>query len=632
MDRTVRLKNATVWNWRENDSESATKIDGYIRENATVVVTNGWITSITYDESDTTLNECNSFGETIDAKGQLLLPGLNDSHVHVSMIGESQYFLNLSGCTSILMMKELLQKHCSEYPDIENIIGVNWDQEIMQSYPSRHDLDEVCPNKPTFLWRACWHIGVCNTLALQQAGIMPSITATSSATNAAPAVTGGLIEIDAVSGTPTGILKERAVELITNVMNKKRYEDHKKFIKEGLNLCCRNGLTSVQTNDEASYKIYQELMKAHMLPIRVFLTPSYKDLDLPYVDGGILNIHPIAANCITTDSQAMNGAESRLFADRIKIFADGSLGADTSAIRLENKYLDVADSGNSNSTAVGSYRGILIHELNELIALILKAKSRGYRVEVHAIGDEAASQVLNALEAVNIGKADRAILTHCQILGGDLVERIKSLGVICAVQPSFVPTDMSFVNERISPEQLKYSYAWKTLLTNGINVAGGSDAPIETCNPLQGMYDAIYRKSRTDDSIFRPEECLSFAEALWLYTIGASYSNQTDKISGAVKVGYIADFTLVDRKVVDDHTLLSSVTPIAVIVGGNVVYSSDDMDANSMYDVRLDGPYQRGKNGESLTAFCSLATVTTAGYCNDRCKCARIKKFFAKKR
>lgn len=154
-----------------------------------------------------------------------------------------------------------------------------------------------------------------------------------------------------------------------------------------------------------------------------------------------------------------------LACDRVKIISDGSLGAETAALR--KPYI-----GTNN-------KGILIHEESELEKIIHDAHSSGYRLEVHAIGDRSAELVLNTFEKVGITPQDRPLLTHCQILGPDLIQKMKKLGVIANIQPQFVGTDSLWVEKRVSPDMFPYAYSWKTLLKEGIHVAGGSDSPIE---------------------------------------------------------------------------------------------------------------------------------------------------------
>ena len=234
------------------------------------------------------------------------------------------------------------------------------------------------------------------------------------------------------------------------------------------------------------------------------------------------------------------------------------------------------------------------------------------------------------MEAADIKPSERPVLTHCQILGEDLVKQMKRLGVIANVQPSFVPTDMHWINKRgLSTEAWPYAYAWKTLLDAGVAVAGGSDAPIETCNPFVGIYDAMYRTARVpglgpdsvrtgtatatdksldsvDDhaaSVFRPEECLTFAEAVALYTTGAAVAAHAESFLGKIEVGYFADFVVVDSAIMGDPWLLQFVRPNYVIVGGKVVY--DHQQRRDMKDGNVMG--SKGSDDGNQKSDTSLA-------------------------
>eukprot|EP00595_Chromulina_sp_UTEXLB2642_P002474 CAMPEP_0196764132 /NCGR_PEP_ID=MMETSP1095-20130614/5411_1 /TAXON_ID=96789 ORGANISM="Chromulina nebulosa, Strain UTEXLB2642" /NCGR_SAMPLE_ID=MMETSP1095 /ASSEMBLY_ACC=CAM_ASM_000446 /LENGTH=236 /DNA_ID=CAMNT_0042118839 /DNA_START=51 /DNA_END=758 /DNA_ORIENTATION=- len=227
--------------------------------------------------------------------------------------------------------------------------------------------------------------------------------------------------------------------------------------------------------------------------------------------------------------------------------------------------------------------------------MITRVDNSGYRLEVHAIGDAAAEQVIDAIEYCNISPTKRPILTHCQVLGGDLIERMRERGIIANIQPSFVPTDMKWVQQRLTSQHQLYSYAWKTLLNYKVYIAGGSDAPIESYSPFLGIDDAIYRKSRVSDEVYRPQECLSFSEALWIYTIGGSYACNKENSLGSIDLGYLADLVVVDRSIVDDPSLLSTIKPDIVIVGGSISYMNDSKSIDSC--IELKGPYIPGKGG-----------------------------------
>lgn len=366
------------------------------------------------------------------------------------------------------------------------------------------------------------------------------------------------------------------------------------------------------------------LKSRNELPMRIFLTPVHGELHVPPgAGGGVLGIAPFRPLSLLNSSYLGGDGnatcmESRLVMERVKIFTDGSLGAETAAIRsLPSLTTDESTSFAETSEGAAtptSANGVLVYERAALAKMLVEAFVAGYRVEVHAIGDAAAEQVLGALDdsegliaqfltdnnltALIPGGADaapsrhwRPILTHCQVLGADLIARMAEKGVVANVQPSFVPTgakheikiifsifwtfyiyivwtyhifryswleflDMQWVQARIGPRQLEYSYVWKTLLlhthmdelaeslkadsaaavsvsrksasSSAVYVAGGSDAPVESPNPFTGMYDAMFRTNKKrlklseadKEEVFKPEECLSFSQALWIYTIG----------------------------------------------------------------------------------------------------------------
>ena len=245
------IVNALIWVWDESGGNGA--ISGTAKYGSFKIDNQGKLQDIIVktDEKDKELEED---VEIIDAKGKLVIPGLHDGHIHVEMTGESSYFVNLGECHSIESLQQLLSSHSEKNPDLPWIIGVNWDQTNMQGrYPTRYDLDAVCPDRPVFLWRVCWHIGCVNSVGLERDGI-PVIPGAQ-----LPSTPGGVIEIDPSTNSPTGMVKERATELIIKAMGTKSQRDKRTFILDGLEICRKFGLTSVQTNDENAYEIYKQL-------------------------------------------------------------------------------------------------------------------------------------------------------------------------------------------------------------------------------------------------------------------------------------------------------------------------------------------------------------------------------------
>ena len=442
-------------------------------------------------------------GEIKDYSGKFIFPGLIDSHIHVFGIGLYDLRLKLNKPSSIAELQTRLLDYVDAHQDLNWIVGYNWDQDYMEDgrYPNRKDIDRIVSNKPVVLYRGCNHILLLNSKALELLNITESTQCPS----------GGHIDIG-VDGQPTGILREKAMGLVSTDIQLEDKELRKKAIQVGLQKCLENGITSVQTNDRGSWEIYNELDGEKQLPIRVFLTMYHDEIE--------------------SDSSPKPGKKSNRFQwNRIKIVSDGSLGAQTAALR--EPYSDT------------NALGLPIYEQDELLKIMKMATSKGYRIETHAIGDMSAELVINAYEA--LPEQERPILTHCQVLGKDLVEKMKKRGVIANIQPQFVRTDSQWVSKRLgeNSERYHYSYAWKTLLENDIHVAGGSDAPIESPNALDGIYQAMFRLNPKNE-VWRPKEKLSFNEAVGIYTEGGAYAVKLENQLGMLKEGYQADFFVTD--------------------------------------------------------------------------------------
>ncbi|OWZ11559.1 hypothetical protein PHMEG_00015401 [Phytophthora megakarya] len=531
--------NGKIWQWASSESSVAGACAQWMK-----VSEDGLITAV--GSGKPPLSD-----EVVDLQGALVLPGLQDSHIHVAMMGESAEWLDLSGCTSYDEFAERLRTYEAQYPDKAWVVGFGWAQDELARdarYPSRYDIDAVIRDRPVLLHRACWHIAVVNTKALEIAGVDLEVKS--------HAVEHGAIDVDAKGAT--GILREDAVHIVEKHANEPSLDLRVKYFKSALQRCVRSGLTAVHTNDENAWHVYTKLQKEGGLPVRVYLTPSIDELGKPS----------------TPKSRACDGL---LSCHRIKIFSDGSLGAETAALRVPYK-------GTSNM-------GILMNSDEDLGKKISDANSAGYRIEIHAIGDRAAEQVLVALKTANVDPDKRPILTHCQILGEDLITQMRDQGVIGNIQPSFTVTDAAYVRKRLQDDILPFTYCWKRMLDNGVACAGGSDAPIETCNPFQGMYDAIYRrKLNRPEEVFLPDEQLSFDEALALYTRGGAFAAMEEDVLGEIAPCYRADFVVLRKDVtLAPEALVAPDLVESVWVNGTKTYH------NSLL---------RGKNGPIRVCRC----------------------------
>ncbi|GAB5030992.1 metal-dependent amidohydrolase 3 [Nannochloropsis oceanica] len=518
------------------------------------------------------------------AEGSIILPGLIDAHIHVGYMGEAQEYLQLSGCRTLSELGAAVAAYGKMHPSKSWVVGVGWDQSAWGGdYPSRQDLDKAMGDdkRPVVLYRACWHIVVANTAALEVSGI--------SLIPAKKPPAG--IDIDAISGFPTGIFRENAVSSITDHIAEADDDVRETYFRNALNQCLRAGLTSVQTNDSNAWHLYRKLESQQKLPLRVFLTVNHDEFESNVNHSQPL--HPSFAS-----------PSSLLSCERVKLYSDGSLGAETAALR--SPYV-----GTTNT-------GMLIHTLEELREKIKSAHKAGFQLEVHAIGNRALETVLDALEGAEVPSGARPVITHCQVMGEDLMERMAWQGVVASIQPSFVSTDCKWVQARLPVEVQRVSYCWKSLGERGVMCAGGSDAPVEDCRPLGGIYDAMHRVPHAGkprggkegwreerEVAFLPEECLSFSEALRLYTIGGAYACHAERKLGRIAPGYQADFVVIDRDVTGPrreedcrHALLEAAVE-QVWVGGVCRLDTKGENERKVFASAaiLGGPFIPGKNG-----------------------------------
>lgn len=477
--------------------------------------------------------ECKDYqaDEIIDLEGKFVYPGFTDAHLH--LVAYAQKKLNeisLNGCTSIAEMKERIQDFIEKNsiePD-EWILGAGWSQELFKDkkYPNRYDLDMVSGNHPIMLIRNCYHICVVNSKALE----LSSVDACTETPE------GGRIDKDE-NGIPTGIFRENAMNLITShIPSVQSKEQLARLILEGCKDLATQGITTVHTDDfsfvedkRMLWEVYKELDESNELPIRVVLqlrASSLEDIDV-YKQMGLqswIKMHHLTVG-------------------PIKIIADGSLGSRTAA--LEQPYSD--DLKN---------KGIMLNSEKELDDLIRESFKNDFDICVHAIGDRTMNAVLDIYERYSElykSKEMRPSIIHCQIASKDIIDKFKKLDIIANIQPSFVFTDWDVAGKRVGEGRLKYSYCWKKFIDKGVLCAGSSDAPIESFNPLYGIYAAVYRKdlNHNPEGGWMPDEKLSLCQAIALFTENAAYLSHEEHALGSFKIGKWADFVVLSDDLTD---------------------------------------------------------------------------------
>jgi len=475
----------------------------------------------------------------IDAKNKTIVPGFVDCHVHMTGFGHFLHTLNLRNVESIKEMQQKLQEYVQKNPERSWTLGGRWDQDrfVEKRYPTRWDLDAAVADIPVFLIRVCGHLGVANSRALQLSGISKETT-----------IDSGQIDLDEATGEPNGILRENALELVWKAIPKptpKELEETcisacKKALEAGLT--CAHWLVS--SADEI--RIIQRLYLKGKLPLRVYLGISADLLD-QLIDLGLLT----------------GFGNDMVKIGFVKVFADGSLGARTAA--LKKPYSDKPET-----------RGIILHTQRKLNSLISKAHKAGLQLAVHAIGDRAIETVAKAFENVlkrHPRENHRHRIEHCSVLNPKLIERMKHLGLIASVQPHFVSSDF-WVVDRVGKDRARWVYPFKTLMKEGLTVASGSDCPVEPIDPLLGIWAAVARKSF-------PEETLTVEEALETYTLNAAYASFDENNKGTIEAGKFADLTVLSDDLFNlppDEIKRAKVE--MTIVDGKIVYSRNSQISN----------------------------------------------------
>lgn len=458
-----------------------------------------------------------SITKITDIKGNTMLPGFVDSHMHLIGHGEKLMKLDFSEMTSSQEISDSIKEYVKDKPEGEWIIGEGWNENQLPDRKIFHrmELDELSPNNPLLLKRICRHAVVVNTKALELAGI----------TDHTPNPEGGIIVRDA-NGHATGYLLDQAQELVKNVIPQVTEDYIQNALRLSIGDCLSKGLVGGHTEDlnyyggfERTYRGFQKVTKEDGFKFRTNLLVHHEAVD---------DMHRLGYSYGDGDEFVELGA--------MKIFADGSLGGRTAL--LSHPYNDSPDTF-----------GVAIHSLDGLKTLVQKARSYKKPIAIHAIGDLAFEYVLDAIEELPPLPNQRDRLIHAQILRRELIDRAKLLPLILDIQPRFVVSDFPWVIERIGEMNMEYCYAWKTLLQEGLHCAGGSDAPIEPIDPLLGIHAAVTRKKPGGEEVYMPEQKLTVFEAVQLFTTGSAYAIGKEDCVGKIAPGFKADFTILDQDI-----------------------------------------------------------------------------------
>lgn len=524
-------------------------------ENGKIYSGEGFIDSFTVDTESGLFTQA-AADEVVDLGGKFVSAGFIDSHMHILNYGNMLSMARLADNTS---SKKAMLEYMKEYVKEQEEAGLAKDGWIMgrgfnndyfsddKSFPTRYDLDEVSTSHPICATRACGHICVVNSKALEVMGVDKNT----------PQPEGGRFSTDE-NGEPTGQFFETATEMAYSKLPEKTKEDAKRYLMAACKKLNSYGITSCHSDDYETIasldhhgfiEAVNELIAEGKLTVRINEQAQFTNTEKlqQYIDEGG---HKIKGEFFKSGP--------------LKMLGDGSLGARTAL--LASGYADNPET-----------KGIGIYTQEEFDAMCSLANRNGMQIAIHAIGDGALDRVLSAYEkALKECPRDdhRHGIVHFQITRPDQIEKMKEMNFHVYLQSIFLDYDIHIVRERAGEKLASTSYQAKSLLEKGITISNGSDGPVEEPVALRGIQCAVTRqdlKHSTDP--YLPQEALSVAEAIDSFTKGAAYAAFEENIKGQIKPGMMADFVILDEDpFTADKYSIKDIKVLETFVGGKSVY------------------------------------------------------------
>jgi hypothetical protein len=491
----------------------------------------------------------------IDAGGKLVLPGFTDCHIHVLHGGLSLKRVNLDAAKNLEDILNSLRAYVEQHPNDPWILGRGWNYAMFapETLPNKKSLDELFPVIAVFLEGYDGHTYWANSKALELAGIAKST----------PDPPNGEIVRDPKTGEATGALKESAADLVRRVIPKPTEVDQLRALRAALKWANQNGITRVHSagGEFAHLDLLQELRDENQLSVRFHVAyplspPELRPQDLDAIEAARKKFH-----------------DEWIDVDSVKIYLDGVVESHTAAF-LE-PYTDDP-----------SRKGSLFWDPEKYKVAVAELDKKGLQLYTHAIGDYAVRTALDAYEFAqqkNHSKDHRNRVEHIETVSAADIPRFGKLGVIASMQPlhSYPDADTLDVWARnVGADRASRAWAWKSIARYGGHYAFGSDWPVVTLNPWEGIQTAVTRQTsdHKPPGGFVPSQKLTVAQALEGYTIEAAYAGHLEKTEGSLEKGKVADVIMVDRNIFEiDPTTINRTKVVLTIVGGKIAYEADSL-------------------------------------------------------
>jgi len=491
----------------------------------------------------------------IDLKGRLTIPGFIEGHAHFLGLGQAKLRLQLGAAKSFVDLVALVKDAARKARPGEWILGRGWHQEkwsdaatLVKGLPTHHALSRVAPKHPVLLSHASGHAVLANRRAMELAGI----------TRATPDPPGGTIVRDG-KGEPTGVFRENASGLLSRALAKSRagwkaYQvegEWRRAVSLATRECWSRGITSFQ-DAGASFQLidfYRQLAGERALGVRLWVMIGEDNAALSRKLAGY---------------RLVGLGDRRLTVRAIKRYVDGALGSH--GAWLLAPYADLPKSSGLNATPLP-----VLRRTAELAA------KHGFQLCTHAIGDRGNREVLDLYEKVlrlHPGKVGRRWrIEHAQHLHPKDIPRFARLGVIAAMQSIHCTSDGPWVVKRLGVKRSREgAYAWRSLIRAGAVVSNGSDAPVESVDPIAGFHAAVTRRMANGKSFFG-EQRMTRLEALRSYTVNAAYAAFEERFKGSLAPGKLADIVVLSRDILRvDTSEIRKARVVYTILGGRIVY------------------------------------------------------------
>jgi hypothetical protein len=468
---------------------------------------------------------CGLDTRVIALDGRLAIPGLNDAHMHLLPLGLGMLEINLRPESGVASVDEILKRVAEEAARKapgEWVVGRGYDHNELREgrHPTADELQAAAPNNPVYLKRTCGHIAVANDHALRAAGIGHNTQAPD----------GGLIERR--GNKLTGLLAERAMRLVEDVMPKPSVAQLSEAVERAGLFMLQQGFTSVM--DAAvgmvagmrEVEAYEQLASCGRLPVRTWVCLYGNP------DGIATEAHERGYRFGREVGLLRYGA--------MKIFGDGSAGGLTAA--MSEPY----------EAGAPDNRGIFCFPDAEMHAMLARYHEAGYQLAIHAIGDAAIEQVLSGME--KLASADgplrerRHRIEHCGFLSDRQLARMKAAGIEPVPQPVFIYEFGDLYVQNVGESRAHASYPLRKWLDAGFHPAASSDAPVSTTDPFKNLFTMVTRQTKRH-SVIGAGEKVSLAEALHAYTLCGAYTQFVEDRLGVLKPGYLADIAIISQDI-----------------------------------------------------------------------------------